>query len=992
MRWNGRKTPLEAFAVNTCESITLNKVNNFRAVFYMLDAELDRRFCYTLGTNLFYTGSDYNFNTTMDELFMCQKKNIGNAFAFTSRTGDIFPNEYRPTHRIDSSIMWVPEEFILVNTPKVDSDGDVVVEVIYHENPDGSITFLPGPDYRPHNWRNTFNPKIKSKWTTTCSTPTGIYTGKTIYHKTLYNYLHDADKHVQVMETDAHLPEIIYTAPDVQTVVINQVQSGINGTVEWEVQTCNYSSEMDIETNWLEFDNTQNPDITIEQVLDITSGAAVAIPFNDIGSGKTIVPINTLFGGSCATHIIRASYSLCEEKDLLIRHGWGCNDHPSVIEEIGNCSEFTFGRVTPQPAQLSATIATLAETPADPMNPSAGLFGSDTLIMCEPFPVEFRIISAGATSLFDINFDILIPNLGLGIEYVPGSATIEVEGIDLPDTPRPVATTGENAFANAIGTAWNIQLADLDPTNFGSGQPLLGAGTNPYQNEIIIRWLMQTTCDFTSGESLSIRSFADAHCNGITLGSGETVRSSDLDIKGIVQPYAVLMDGVLTPDNIFVGCEDTKTLEIDMTIAGGVTGLNDSLIITLGSGLYYAGGNYCLSSDCPTFVGTQTVDGAEQVMYQYPAGITETQMDFGFDVKTMNDMSCFGKDINLHSKAQTGGIACGVNVCQSTDISTGFSIVGYSVEKPNFSLIMEDLGFEHATNTYNYSINVSNYGAATEGDVIVDLYCLNELTGEIDLSYPYVISHTIPGPIAQNETVSITDAVIDPQCGLSMGFGAVIRSTSESGFENCFCLHEDDRLLNLFPSDDVFYELPVELTRFELREEACNVRLYWESASEIDFKEYEIEWSKDGMNFNTLAVIPGTGGLTHETYNYLDREPEADKLYYRLKMVDLDGSYEYSVIRNIAMDCSGLVKAFPNPIESGKKLILEFPHISVTRHVETIILTDMLGRTIKNIEQPEISNSRILVNTDYLNPGSHLLEIRYENGDRQTLKILLFNK
>ncbi|MGK0390656.1 MAG: hypothetical protein ACI94Y_003415 [Maribacter sp.] len=116
--------------------------------------------------------------------------------------------------------------------------------------------------------------------------------------------------------------------------------------------------------------------------------------------------------------------------------------------------------------------------------------------------------------------------------------------------------------------------------------------------------------------------------------------------------------------------------------------------------------------------------------------------------------------------------------------------------------------------------------------------------------------------------------------------------------------------------------LPAELVSFEGTSRDRGVQLDWVSASEEYFDRYEIEWSNDTENWRTIDVVYGAGGINTQYYQFLHEE--ATKVnYYRLKMVDLDETYEYSNVINVISDCSAIsvLVLYPNPVMEVRSVV-----------------------------------------------------------------------
>ena len=91
--------------------------------------------------------------------------------------------------------------------------------------------------------------------------------------------------------------------------------------------------------------------------------------------------------------------------------------------------------------------------------------------------------------------------------------------------------------------------------------------------------------------------------------------------------------------------------------------------------------------------------------------------------------------------------------------------------------------------------------------------------------------------------------------------------------------------------------------------------LNWSVAMEQNNKEFVAERSTDGIHWKPLFKIPGLGNTSIiRTYNGIDPTPVNGINFYRIKQVDLDGTFTYSVIRSVRLgDDEPLFIVYPNP-------------------------------------------------------------------------------
>lgn len=115
--------------------------------------------------------------------------------------------------------------------------------------------------------------------------------------------------------------------------------------------------------------------------------------------------------------------------------------------------------------------------------------------------------------------------------------------------------------------------------------------------------------------------------------------------------------------------------------------------------------------------------------------------------------------------------------------------------------------------------------------------------------------------------------------------------------------------------------LPVELAWFTaIRVNETDALLEWETASENGADRFEIQRSPDGKNWGTIGEQKAMGEIvSRKKYEYLDHRAghvaNADGgIFYRLRMVDRDGSFGFSPVRRVAFPVAEKqMKVFPNP-------------------------------------------------------------------------------
>lgn len=179
--------------------------------------------------------------------------------------------------------------------------------------------------------------------------------------------------------------------------------------------------------------------------------------------------------------------------------------------------------------------------------------------------------------------------------------------------------------------------------------------------------------------------------------------------------------------------------------------------------------------------------------------------------------------------------------------------------------------------------------------------------------------------------------------------------------------------------------LPVTLTHFEARAKGRAAQLKWSAASETAFQGYEVQRSTDGRDFSKIAWVAGKGGQQSADYQLTDSGlSQGQAYYYRLKMVDLDGSYELSPVRKVRIaGSSPVLNAFPNPATGRLTLTWSGPDGAI----QSIRLLDSAGREVRQLAvQPQANAAEIALKG--LPNGLYTVILQQADGQWQSTRVL----
>lgn len=169
--------------------------------------------------------------------------------------------------------------------------------------------------------------------------------------------------------------------------------------------------------------------------------------------------------------------------------------------------------------------------------------------------------------------------------------------------------------------------------------------------------------------------------------------------------------------------------------------------------------------------------------------------------------------------------------------------------------------------------------------------------------------------------------------------------------------------------------LPLTLTDFEVSLRNGVSNLVWKTETEVEVKGFEIERSFDGVDFQKIDFVAAQNKNQNE-YIFKDAGAKAGtNYYYRLKMIDLDGSFEYSNIKQIRIPFGDeTVEVFPNPFSD----IIFIKNKNETVALKNAELFDINGTKILEINL-EKNQSQISVKN--IQNGIYVLKIYDEIGN-----------
>jgi hypothetical protein len=170
------------------------------------------------------------------------------------------------------------------------------------------------------------------------------------------------------------------------------------------------------------------------------------------------------------------------------------------------------------------------------------------------------------------------------------------------------------------------------------------------------------------------------------------------------------------------------------------------------------------------------------------------------------------------------------------------------------------------------------------------------------------------------------------------------------------------------------------------------VELKWTTATETNNRGFEIERMSTGGQFEKIGYVAGFGTTTEpKAYSFVDTRLETGRYTYRLKQIDLDGTYKYSQELNVDVEVPieyVLEQNYPNPFNPSttiKYSILEDGFVKLAVY-------NMLGEEIISLVNNVQKAGRYEVTFDASNLASGVYLYRLEAQKFISIKKMILIK
>jgi len=201
---------------------------------------------------------------------------------------------------------------------------------------------------------------------------------------------------------------------------------------------------------------------------------------------------------------------------------------------------------------------------------------------------------------------------------------------------------------------------------------------------------------------------------------------------------------------------------------------------------------------------------------------------------------------------------------------------------------------------------------------------------------------------------------------------------------NVNTLTKETIIENSIGAIDVDSGLPVELVSFTGYAENNRIFLDWSTATETNNYGFEIERKSDYEDFTSIGFEPGYGNSSSpKEYSFVDSNPPSGTILYRLKQIDVDGTFEYSPTIEVENNYSftySLSQNYPNPFNPTTVLEYTVPESSADKKL-VLKVYNSLGKEaallVNKVETP--GSHKISFDASNLPSGIYFFVLQTEN-------------
>lgn len=184
--------------------------------------------------------------------------------------------------------------------------------------------------------------------------------------------------------------------------------------------------------------------------------------------------------------------------------------------------------------------------------------------------------------------------------------------------------------------------------------------------------------------------------------------------------------------------------------------------------------------------------------------------------------------------------------------------------------------------------------------------------------------------------------------------------------------------------------LPLTLLNFEGSRQGGYNLLKWKTTAELNTDRFEVERSTNGTLFDKIGTVSASNTGGNHLYNFMDNLSGlalTARYYYRLKMLDRNGSFTYSNVVVLGSD-PGLtkMKIFPNPVKRNENLLVDFGGTKV----QNIQIFNSVGQMVyTEVVKGLTPSTTIKIRSDW-SAGQYMIRILDKDNKSFTERLIIY--
>jgi len=163
--------------------------------------------------------------------------------------------------------------------------------------------------------------------------------------------------------------------------------------------------------------------------------------------------------------------------------------------------------------------------------------------------------------------------------------------------------------------------------------------------------------------------------------------------------------------------------------------------------------------------------------------------------------------------------------------------------------------------------------------------------------------------------------------------------------------------------------LPIMMVSLNCASTETGISINWVVNNEVGLSKCEIETSSNGTDFNCVGTVLATG---KDSYTYIYNATALSKNYFRIKLINKDGTITYSSISEVESKTQSLVSIYPNPVKDNLNI-----HISNNSPTLNLVIFDAVGNIVWSRNNFNLGD--LSIGTSHLANGSYYLQIKEKN-------------